>query len=299
MRRRHLLSSLTVGAALSVSGCSSLVVPDTTETTRRQTDERTTTNTASGGDKTSKTSAVPFSKPIRVGETTLEFMTVLVQHACYVQKSRSSIEVRAADGQFLFVGVNVVSGPSPGIGGFDLLVEEEAFPLGNELGGIRPSELPGRVRKLEPYTPLKGAGWIGADLPAPLSGGDAAIRVTADGESQVVALPEEEASALTESPPALSYSTVSAPNAVQRDEPIPVEVTVTNHGEGAGEARSVFNVEFPPSASHMSWPSLQPGESTTISESVTHHQNVDVETEEVHISFYAPGTEYEGVVNIE
>jgi hypothetical protein len=292
-RRRHVLA--TVGTALATAGClSGADSPGTDDQHQPVGTKRDTTSPPATAPDPAR-----FTEPVTVGGTTVRFSGPAVQHSYFRLTTPDSMAVSAADGQFLFVGVVVESGPAPGMGAFDLVVGGETYALTTVLVDRNPYSVPVAAGNGRPYRAEDGAGWVGADVPAPLPETEPMLRLTVDGESRLVTLPGVVADELGEPAPAFSFGAVSAPDSVGPDEAISVEVPVTNDGAGPGTVRAVVNEAGPMYAPHRLEATLAPGESTTLAESITTHLDYDFGSDRIRFKVVAPGVDESQTVTIE
>ncbi|WP_439028283.1 hypothetical protein [Haloarchaeobius sp. DT45] len=294
MRRRTLLAS--VGTVLATAGCLSDAGSPGADGQRP--DPETDTTATETPVPTSQSPAA-FSSAVTVGGTTFRFTGVTTRHSYFHLTFPDAMAVEAADGQFLFVGVAVESGQAPELGAFDLVVGDETYALSTELGERNPYSVPVAAGNGGPYDPEEGAGWLGADVPAPSPGPEPLLRLSVGGDTRDVALPGFLADELGDPAPEYTFDDISAPDSVGPGEDIVVELPVTNEGDGTGTARAVVNEEGPMYAPHRMEASLDPGQSTTLTEHLTSHLDYGVKTDTVRFEVRAPGVESSHEVTIE
>ncbi|WP_267641641.1 hypothetical protein [Haloarchaeobius amylolyticus] len=291
MRRRAFLASL--GTAVATAGC--LAGGDSPGTDdRTPTTGTDPTTTPPGTDRP----PAPFTDTLTVGDTTLRFAGPVVQHSYFRLTTPDSMAVEVADGQFCFVGVAVEDGSPPDPDAFALVVGEETYDLGTELGERVPYSVPVAAGDGRPYRTDEGAGWVAADVPAPIDEAEPLLRVSVGEETHDVTLPGHAADTLGDPAPAFTFGEVSAPESVAADEPIPVEVPVTNEGDGPGTARVVVNETGPMYAPHQLETALDPGASETLTGSIDTHMNAGDGTGTVSFTVLAPGLESSHSVTI-
>lgn len=206
--------------------------------------------------------------------------------------------VTVADGQFCFVGVEVVGGPKPTVDAFSLWVDGAESPLATEVASRDPYSIGGGGERGQPYWQETGAGWVGADVPAPLDATAARVEIVVGDAARSVPVPPKQLELLNEPPAATSVASVAVPASVSADESIDVNVRMVNEGDGSGRARVVVNEIGPLYRPHMRSTPLDPGRSVTLSESISADSTPEEEMT-YRLRVAGPTEEFEREVSVE
>ncbi|WP_435360206.1 hypothetical protein [Haloarchaeobius sp. DFWS5] len=261
-RRRTLLA--TLGAAVATAGCFTGDDGPPTDTSRRETDSRDTQSETRDSGTTGTTpdqSPQPFSEPLDVGDSSIQLTGPVVQHSFFHRLTPDSLGVTGAptDHQFLFIGVGIESEPRPGASEFTVTTDETTATAWRSFENQRVADL-GVANGDYPYSADGEDGWLGFDLPAPLSG-EPRLEISVNDGSAATSLPQGTVASLGSPPPSFTFDELSYPEEVESGEPIRVRTTVTNEGAGAGTFRAVVNQTGPTNAPHTNVTPLEPGQS--------------------------------------
>ncbi|WP_435348246.1 hypothetical protein [Haloarchaeobius sp. HRN-SO-5] len=291
-RRRPLLAA--VGTALATAGC--LVDDGSPGTDRRDTQSDSldpgTTGTPPSDDPR------PFSETLDVGDLRVRLSGPAVQHSFLHLVQPDTMGVKALDGrQFVFVGVGVEGEPRPAAEDVSLLVDGESVAGWTSYGHRSPYSVGVATGNGRPYSADGEDGWVGFDVPAPVSD-DPRLRFSVDGGRATTSLPDRAVEALRTPPPSFSVSEFSAPDSVGPDEPIPVSATVTNEGDGPGSFRASLNQLGPMYGPGPVEVALGAGESERWEESITVHRGLN-DVEEVRFAFVTADDEYARTVVVD
>ncbi|WP_435334621.1 hypothetical protein [Haloarchaeobius sp. TZWWS8] len=298
MRRRSLLASLATGLAASAGCLAGDDSPGTSTGTKTYHDTNSQTIDSGTTGTTPKNTGGGFAEPVTLGDTTLELTSATTQHSYFHLTSPDTMGVEAADGQFFFVGVRVTEGDAPGPDSFDVRVGDETYDLTTSLADRDSYDSPVAAGNGQYYTREEGAGWLATDVPAPLSGETLRIRIEQGEATAEVALPNFVADGLAVPSPDFAFGDVSIPDSVGPNDPIKVELPVTNEGDGRGTARVVVNEVGPMYAPHRVEADLGAGKSTTLAESIPTDRGGSTASE-VRLHVVAPGVDHRQTVTVD
>ncbi|MFB6103226.1 MAG: hypothetical protein ABEJ73_11770 [Haloplanus sp.] len=284
--RRTVVAS--VGLALAgVAGCTDRNGSDTPPS-----DRATPTSTASGSpaDRT-------LGDTVTLDGTTVTVAELAAAHSYHYRSAPDAFGVESAgDGQFVFVGVTARGDDTPPVRQFALELDGER---------VVPSERTrGPVRDLAPvrqgrYTADDPEGYLLFPVPAPLDAESVAVllgegpRVT-DSRTEATdvrarwTIPDATLDPLRSPPPAFTVA-YDVPDAVGRDEPVPLRLDVTNEGDGAGVFRGALNHTGPMYGGDTFSVALDPGASTAYEESIDYHVGEHFSVDRLQFEVVVPG----------
>lgn len=172
-------------------------------------------------------------------------------------------------------------GTPPASDGFAVAAGENTYD--DRLDSVGPARIGGPLsgRRYEAESPN---GYLGFRVPAPLDVADAAVVL---GDAARWTLPDSVLDALGSPPPEFETA-VTVPDHVPADEPIPVQLAVTNTG-GGGIFRGAINHQGPLYAPEVVTIPLPAGESTTRELLIDYYRDDELPPDRVQFGVVGPG----------
>lgn len=193
-----------------------------------------------------------------------------------------------ADRQFLFVGINAVDAdPPPTPSDFEL-VAGDRHPGWAAFEGEEPTSLETGVNRDRPYAPEELVGWIGFDLPVPLSSETARIERTDVTGPRSWAVPDAVVSALREPAPEFRVSDFDAPASTAPDEPVEVTFDVENVGQVPGTFRASLNNLGPLYGPSPIRTAVEAGETVTVSHEISYFREMESSADTIRFRVVTP-----------
>ncbi len=203
-----------------------------------------------------------------------------------------------ADRQFLFVGVNAVDADTPPAPDDLELVAGDRHAGWTAFGGEAPTTLETGVNRDRPYDPEALMGWVGFDLPVPLSSGTARIGRTDVTGSRSWSVPDDVVSALREPAPDFRVTNIDAPETTALNGPVAVTFDIENVGSVSGTFRASLNNLGPLYGPSPIRVGIDAGETVTHRHEISYFLNMETQADAIRFRLVTPHRSFRHEVSV-